>query len=183
MKKTKQPSAKSKPAVRAAKSNINFEEVTKLIGLVDEKKLTHFELETEGFKIIIGRNAGAAVPYLINSAPIAVEHGYPPASRLAADVPDFEGSDETPAGEAQGDLHYITSPMVGTFYRAPDPSSPPFVDVGEPVKKKQTLCIVEAMKLMNEIECDVEGVVKEIYVENGKPVEFGQRLYGIQVVG
>jgi acetyl-CoA carboxylase biotin carboxyl carrier protein len=73
--------------------------------------------------------------------------------------------------------------MVGTFYRAPDPSSPPFVDIGEAVKKKQTLCIIEAMKLMNEIECDVEGVVKEIYVENGKPVEFGQRLFGIQLLG
>ncbi len=183
MKITKQLSPKSKPAVRGAKSNVNFDEVTKLIGLVDEKKLTHFELETEGFKIIIGRSASTAVPYLINSGPVAVEHGYPQASRVTAEVPDFEGSDETPAGEAKGELHYVTSPMVGTFYRAPDPSSPPFVDVGEPVKKKQTLCIVEAMKLMNEIECEVEGLVKEIYVDNGKPVEFGQRLFGIQVIG
>ncbi len=67
--------------------------------------------------------------------------------------------------------------MVGTFYRAPFPSSPPFVEVGDVVKKKQTLCIVEAMKLMNEIELDADGVIKEIYVENGKPVEFGQKLF------
>ena len=69
--------------------------------------------------------------------------------------------------------------MVGTFYRAPAPNAPPFVEVGEPVKKNQTLCIVEAMKLMNEIECDVDGIVKEIFVENGKPVEFGQKLFAI----
>ena len=69
--------------------------------------------------------------------------------------------------------------MVGTFYRAPAPNAPPFVEVGEPVKKGQTLCIVEAMKLMNEIESEADGVVKEILVENGKPVEFGQRLFTI----
>jgi len=70
--------------------------------------------------------------------------------------------------------------MVGTFYRAPDPASPAFVEIGEEVKKSQTLCIIEAMKLMNEIESDVEGVVAEIYVENGKPVEYGQRLFSIR---
>ena len=183
--KTKPKTAvRPEPASRAGRSKVNFEEVTKLIGLVDEKKLTHFELETEGFKIIIGRNPAAPVSYLVNSAP--AEHAYAPAARLSLETPAAasDGEDEEPSGpEARGELHYITSPMVGTFYRAPDPSSPPFVDVGEPVKKKQTLCIVEAMKLMNEIECDVEGVVKEIFVENGKPVEYGQRLFGIQVLG
>jgi acetyl-CoA carboxylase biotin carboxyl carrier protein len=69
--------------------------------------------------------------------------------------------------------------MVGTFYRTPAPNAPPFIEVGEPVKKKQTLCIVEAMKLMNEIESDVDGVVKEIFIENGKPVEFGKKLFAI----
>ncbi len=165
-------------------SKVNFEEVTKLIGLVDEKKLTHFELETEGFRISIGRNAPAPVSHVMNSAP--VEHAYAPASRVPMDgpAPDYaREEDEAPAVEPKGELHYITSPMVGTFYRAPDPSSPPFVEVGDVAKKKQTLCIVEAMKLMNEIESDVDGVVKEIFVENGKPVEFGQRLFGIQVVG
>jgi acetyl-CoA carboxylase biotin carboxyl carrier protein len=73
----------------------------------------------------------------------------------------------------------VTSPIVGTFYRAPSPTSPPFVDVGDPVKKKQTLCIVEAMKLMNEIECDIDGSVREIFIENGKPVEYGQKLFAI----
>jgi acetyl-CoA carboxylase biotin carboxyl carrier protein len=69
--------------------------------------------------------------------------------------------------------------MVGTFYRAPAPNAPPFVEAGDPVKKGQTLCIVEAMKLMNEIECEADGIVKEVLVENGKPVEYGQRLFSI----
>ncbi|HQM75384.1 MAG TPA: acetyl-CoA carboxylase biotin carboxyl carrier protein, partial [Candidatus Saccharicenans sp.] len=77
-------------------------------------------------------------------------------------------------------LHYITSPMVGTFYRAPSPTSAPFVEIGDTVKKGQTLCIIEAMKLMNEIESDVSGVVTDILVENGKPVEYGQRLFVIK---
>ena len=72
--------------------------------------------------------------------------------------------------------------MVGTFYRAPNPTSPSFIEIGEEVKKNQTLCIIEAMKLMNEIESDVDGVITEIYVENGKPVEYGQRLFAIQPV-
>jgi acetyl-CoA carboxylase biotin carboxyl carrier protein len=81
--------------------------------------------------------------------------------------------------EAAKGHHMITSPMVGTFYRAPDPASPPFVDIGDVVKKGQTLCIIEAMKLMNEIEADVAGTVVEIYSENAKPVEYGQKLFAI----
>jgi acetyl-CoA carboxylase biotin carboxyl carrier protein len=81
--------------------------------------------------------------------------------------------------DPKNNIHFVTSPIVGTFYRAPSPTTPPFVDVGDPVKKKQTLCIVEAMKLMNEIECDIDGTVREIFVENGKPVEYGQKLFAV----
>lgn len=70
--------------------------------------------------------------------------------------------------------------MVGTFYRAPDPSSPPFAEVGETIKKNQTLCIIEAMKLMNEVECDIDGVLEEIFIKNGSPIEYGQRLFAIK---
>lgn len=70
--------------------------------------------------------------------------------------------------------------MVGTFYRAPDPSAPPFVKIGEPVTKNQTLCIIEAMKLMNEVESDIDGTVEEIFIKNGKPVEYGQKLFSIK---
>jgi acetyl-CoA carboxylase biotin carboxyl carrier protein len=179
MKKNPKNPSKNQAASGPKGPKIDFDEVTKLIGLVDEKKLTHFELETEGFKIIIGRNAPAPHPVVVNSSPS--ERGYAPSAYAAPEAGAAEEA-EAEAGP-KVELHYITSPMVGTFYRAPDPSAPPFVDAGDVVKKKQTLCIVEAMKLMNEIESDVEGVVREIYVENGKPVEFGQRLFGVQVTG
>ncbi len=154
-------------------SKIDYEEIAKLISFLEEKKLAHFELEVEGFKIKITR----AVP----SAPAVEAVPVPgPQSR-----PKPENSPRLPEVQPQvsGDtLRFITSPMVGTFYRASDPNSPPFVEVGDDVKKSQTLCIIEAMKLMNEIESDVEGIVTEIFVENGKPVEYGQRLFAIQPV-
>jgi acetyl-CoA carboxylase biotin carboxyl carrier protein len=78
------------------------------------------------------------------------------------------------------ELAVITSPIVGTFYRSPDPSSPPFVDVGQTIRKGQTLCIIEAMKLMNEIESEYEGEVVKCYVENGQPVQYGERIFAIK---
>ena len=101
------------------------------------------------------------------------------AARMMAANGEIAAPIPTPAEDKN--IHYITSPMVGTFYRAPSPTSPPFVDIGDAVKKGQTLCIVEAMKLMNEIESDVSGVVVDILVENGKPVEYGQKLFAIKV--
>lgn len=150
---------------------IDYEEISRLINFLEEKNLTEFELEVEGFRIKITR---------------AVR---PPASPQA---PSFPSPPETPSGEnalvapppqaqaSSDNLHYVTSPMVGTFYRAPDPNSPPFVDIGDEVKLNQTLCIIEAMKLMNEIESDVQGVITDIFVENGKPVEYGQKLFAIR---
>lgn len=151
-------------------NKIDYEEIAKLVSFLEEKKLLHFELEVEGLKIKISR----AVP----AAPEVVSTPVP--------ARPSEGEKNRPSSEVQPEIsannfHYITSPMVGTFYRAPDPTSPPFVDIGEEVKKSQTLCIIEAMKLMNEIESDVEGIITEIFVENGKPVEYGQRLFAIQL--
>ncbi|MHB8054674.1 MAG: acetyl-CoA carboxylase biotin carboxyl carrier protein [Candidatus Aminicenantales bacterium] len=148
---------------------IDFEEINKIIKLLEDKNLAEFELEIEGFKIKIGRNNQAAYR---GQAPSAG------AFTNVAPAPAGEGAAE-PAAEARSDAHAVVSPMVGTFYRAPSPSSPPFVEIGDVVKKKQTLCIVEAMKLMNEIESDADGVIREIFVENGKPVEFGQKLFSI----
>jgi len=140
---------------------IDFEEINKIIKLLEEKNLSDFELEIEGFKIKIGRD----YPAMFNNRPVFADAGS--AARAGRES----------AAEAKGDTHAVLSPMVGTFYRAPSPSSSPFVEIGDVVKKKQTLCIVEAMKLMNEIESDADGVIKEIFVENGKPVEFGQKLF------
>ncbi|MBN1939596.1 MAG: acetyl-CoA carboxylase biotin carboxyl carrier protein [Candidatus Aminicenantes bacterium] len=146
---------------------MDFEEINKIIKLLEDKNLAEFELEIDGFKIKIGRNNS-------NIAQAAV--AYQPAAAPAAGIP---GLVPETGPEMRGDAHAVVSPMVGTFYRAPSPSSPPFVDVGDVVKKRQILCIVEAMKLMNEIESDADGVIKEICVENGKPVEYGQKLFVI----
>lgn len=158
----------------AFSSKIDYEELRKLIALLEEKNLTQFELEVEGFKIKLSRSlsnsSGPAQVLLTQPVPEAT-------ARMGA--PNGEVSAPAPAEEKN--IHYITSPMVGTFYRAPSPTSPPFVDIGDTVKKGQTLCIVEAMKLMNEIESEVSGQVVDVLVENGKPVEYGQRLFAIKV--
>lgn len=154
-------------------SKIDYEEIAKLISFLEEKKLSHFELEVEGFKIKITR----AVP----SAP-AVETVPAPGPQSRPKPENSPRLSEVQPQVSEDTLRFITSPMVGTFYRTPDPNSPPFIDIGDEVKKSQTLCIIEAMKLMNEIESDVEGIVTDIFVENGKPVEYGQRLFAIQPV-
>ncbi|MGQ9672656.1 MAG: acetyl-CoA carboxylase biotin carboxyl carrier protein [Candidatus Aminicenantales bacterium] len=152
---------------------IDYEEIARLVSFLEEKNLTHFELEVEGFKIKISRAVGSATPTATSSFSSAP--GEPPATNLPL-------SSAVQAPAESNNLHFITSPMVGTFYRAPDPNSPPFVDIGDEVKKRQTLCIIEAMKLMNEIESDVDGIVTDIFIENGKPVEYGQKLFAIRPV-
>lgn len=151
------------------KSKIDYEEIVKLIELMEERNLTDFELDVEGIKVKISRGQTRTSP----SPPLP---GPGPSPETDISPVSVESLDE----EEQNNLHYITSPMVGTFYRAPDPSSPPFIDIGEPVEKNQTLCIIEAMKLMNEIESDIDGVLEEVFVENGKPVEYGKRLFAIR---
>jgi acetyl-CoA carboxylase biotin carboxyl carrier protein len=151
---------------------IDYEEIAKLINFLEEKNLTHFELEVEGFKIRISRPGPVAPAFAKSEVPASRPH----------DQPETISTSSTSQIEPSDNFHYITSPMVGTFYRAPDPTSPPFVDIDDEVKKSQTLCIIEAMKLMNEIESDTDGIIKEIFVENGKPVEYGQKLFSIQLV-
>jgi acetyl-CoA carboxylase biotin carboxyl carrier protein len=151
---------------------IDFDEVRKVIALLEEKNLSVFELEIEGFRIKISRSAPAPAP-----APSSVREAAAPGPSAAGEA-SLPAS--APASELDKTLQLITSPMVGTFYRAPDPTASPFVDLGDAVKKGQTLCIVEAMKLMNEIESDVDGTVVEIFVENAKPVEFGQKLFAVK---
>ena len=156
------------------KPKIDLEEIARLLNLIEEKNLSHFELEIEGFRIKISKEPQLKAPGQSDSWP--AQPAYP---QVTGATPSRE---ERPQAEPQENLHYITSPMVGTFYRAPDPTSPPFVEVGDIVRKNQTLCIIEAMKLMNEIESDIDGIVREIYVENGKPVEYGQRLFAIEPI-
>jgi acetyl-CoA carboxylase biotin carboxyl carrier protein len=162
-------------------AGFSFEDVKKLVQLVEKSDVTHLEWEKGPEKVVItrGNSAPAAA-----SAPVhAVAHAAPVAAPIAALAPvAAPAAAPPPKAEAKpadkpGTL--VTSPFVGTFYRAPSPDSPPFVEVGAKVKKGQTLCIVEAMKLMNEIEAEVGGAVAEILVQNAAPVEFGEPLFRI----
>jgi acetyl-CoA carboxylase biotin carboxyl carrier protein len=152
-------------------SKIDYKEINKLIRLMEEKNLSHFELEVEGLKIKISKNVASA------------SASEPTAAPQPSQDPEAKSNNthlETTLQEGKNDLFYITSPMVGTFYSAPDPSSPPFVEIGDSVKKNQTLCIIEAMKLMNEIESEIDGILMKVFIESGKPVEYGQKLFAIQ---
>ncbi len=151
------------------KSKIDYKEILKLIDLLEERNLSAFELEIEGFKIKISRGQ---MPSIVPESPAGPAH--------PTEFDPNPDKDEPKSNEGKNNLHIISSPMVGTFYRAPDPSSPPFIKIGEPVQKNQTLCIIEAMKLMNEIESDVDGILEEIFVQSGKPVEYGKKLFAIR---
>ena len=152
-------------------AKIDYKEINKLVKFMEENKLSHFELEVEDLKIKISRNPSPLPPS--ESIPISPE---PAESAEDESVRPQEAEPE----KGKNNSSLITSPMVGTFFRAPDPSSSPFVEIGDPVKKNQTLCIIEAMKLMNEIEAEVDGILEKIFVEDGKPVEYGQKLFKIK---
>jgi len=145
-----------------------------LIDLVSESGISELEVTEGEGKVRIVKNAPPV--YVQPSPSYAAPQFAPPAPAGAVEAPAAAGAPATPAAAApQG--HVVTSPMVGTFYRAPSPGADPFVQVGDTVKEGQTICIIEAMKLLNEIESDKSGVVKEILVENGQAVEYGQPLF------
>ncbi|WP_233864616.1 acetyl-CoA carboxylase biotin carboxyl carrier protein [Paraburkholderia adhaesiva] len=143
-----------------------------LIDLVSESGISELEVTEGEGKVRIVKNAP---PVYVQ--PTAAQFAAPMAAPLAAPAHAAEGAASAPAAPALPQGHVVTSPMVGTFYRAPSPGADPFVQVGDTVKEGQTLCIIEAMKLLNEIESDVAGVVKEVLVENGQAVEYGQPLF------
>ena len=147
--------------------------------------LTEFEVEEEGFKIKIKRNSGEVTtsgPGLGVSA-----HPFPQAPieapRVAAPVlaSATQNPHPTQGAAEEAGYAYVKSPMVGTFYRSPSPESPPFADTGSKIEEKSVVCIIEAMKIMNEIQAEVKGTVVEVLAENGQPVEYGQRLFKVKV--
>jgi acetyl-CoA carboxylase biotin carboxyl carrier protein len=159
---------------------MNQKELKELIEFLIEKDIAEFELERGDVKVKIKRGAEPAVAppdsrYItVHPAPPPVLASPPPAVRV-----DLAARAATPP-EAEDNLHIVRSPIVGTFYEAPSPGAPPFVKVGDTLEVGQVLCIVEAMKLMNEIECDVAGELIKKLVANGQPIEYGQELFTIR---
>ena len=161
---------------------MEFEDIERILELVRQHELAEFELERDGFKIRI-RKAGPSFQVLppqlqqlqqpapaIAATPVASS---PIAAPVAAPVP-------AAADEPELELAVVKSPIVGTFYRSAEPGAPSFVEVGQRVKKDQVLCIIEAMKLMNEITSEYDGEIVSVYVDNGKPVQYGERLFAIR---
>lgn len=153
---------------------MNLKELKELFDLVLEKGITEFELEEKGVKVKIKKGHDSLPP----PTPIAVTSGNPAAELPSSKVTAAPSLEKAATMEEVG-VSLVRSPMVGTYYRAPEPSAPPFVNEGDRVKVGQVLCIIEAMKLMNELECEVSGTIREICVENAQPVEFGQVLFRV----
>jgi acetyl-CoA carboxylase biotin carboxyl carrier protein len=160
---------------------LNLKELKEILQILDEKEITEFELEEEGMKLRIRKAAPRQEPLpaaavtvvpVVQSAPVAP----PPAAPVASAV----GTPAAPAAPDEAGLVQVKSPIVGTFYRSPDPASPPFVSVGDRIQVGQVLCIIEAMKLMNEIEAEVAGEVVKILHDNGQPVQYGEPLFAVR---
>ncbi len=152
---------------------MDLRKLKKLIDLVQESGIGEIEITEGEERVRICRQPAGSPQVLMTAAPMQMPMAAPAALAPASSAPEAAKVEE-PAG------HTLKSPMVGTFYRAPSPGAPAFVEVGQSVTKGQTLCIIEAMKLLNEIESDVAGTIKAILVENGQPVEYGQPLFLIE---
>ncbi len=150
---------------------MDIRKVKKLIELLEESGIAEIEIHEGEESVRISRNSQANAPQVVMQAPQAMAPVAPAAPAPAADS-------SAKAEEISG--HAVESPMVGTFYRAPSPGAKPFVEVGQSVGVGDTLCIIEAMKLLNQIEADKDGVIKKILVENGQPVEYNQPLFIIE---
>jgi acetyl-CoA carboxylase biotin carboxyl carrier protein len=158
---------------------MDFDELNRILDIVRQHELSEFELEREGFKIKIKKGA------LVHAQPAASGLVAAPAPHMSAAAPvaapnAADSAAEAASNKAEIDLAVVKSPIVGTFFRASEPGAPAFVEVGDVVKKGQVLCIIEAMKLMNEIDSEYEGEIVSVYVENGQPVQYGERLFAIK---
>jgi acetyl-CoA carboxylase biotin carboxyl carrier protein len=171
--------ASSKNTDPVAAQYLSLTEIKELIELIAEKQFNEFELERGGFRLRLQKGASKIVVETgLQAAATPAGESRPVGIAAATAAPPQPAPPPAPPEE---DLHILTSPIVGTFYRSPSPASEPFVKLGDPVEAGATLCIIEAMKLMNEIQADASGTVAKIFVENGQPVEYGQPLFGIKV--
>ena len=161
---------------------MDFSDIERILELVREHDLAEFELERDGLKVRV-RKAGAPT---FHAGPMHMIQSSAPAPMAALAAP---AALPPPAGggrvvvedvDPSLELAVVKSPIVGTFYRSPEPGAPSFVEIGQRVKKDQVLCIIEAMKLMNEITSEYDGEIVKIYVENGQPVQYGERLFAVK---
>jgi acetyl-CoA carboxylase biotin carboxyl carrier protein len=182
---------------RSSEVSINMDELRELFSLISAQGFTEFELEKEGFRVRLRRDqatqagqqgiGGAQSSQSITSISYDPQRQATQVAREGEQASTAEAAAQATAAEkkaadaaAEAELFTLTSPIVGTFYRSPSPNADAFVKVGSHVEPDAVVCIVEAMKLMNEIQAEASGTVEKIYVENGQPVEFGQPLFGIR---
>jgi acetyl-CoA carboxylase biotin carboxyl carrier protein len=164
---------KSGKTGQISEPSFNMDELQALAALVNEHGFTDFEFENENIRVRLSKMSG--LPMVAAPQPIA-----PTAPLVAAPAAETTAAATEPAADVDAGLHKIISPIVGTFYRSPGPDKDAYVSEGSSVSPDTTVCIVEAMKLMNEIQAEVSGEIVKIYVENGQPVEYGQALFGVR---
>ena len=164
---------------------MNLKEIKELVDLITEKGISEFELERGGVRLKISRPGGTGAAQ-VSSTGRAMEAQIPPVAGARAAPPQVPApppaAPAEPPRPAEG-VHIVRSPMVGTFYAAPAQDAAPFVQVGDRVQPGQVLCIIEAMKLMNEIEAEIAGEVVACHVESGQPVEYGEQLFDLKPAG
>ena len=152
---------------------MDLDHLKQILDLVREHELSEFEVEQDGLRLKVKKHASGTVV----TVPATVAAPMMAPSPAAASAPPVAVGG---APEVDVELAVVKSPIVGTFYRSAEPGAPPFVEVGTTVKKGQVLCIIEAMKLMNEIDCEYDGEIVNVYVENGQAVQYGERLFAIR---
>ena len=159
---------------------LDHDQLQKLLALLGDSDIQELKLEGDDFRLEVRRNLPGAAPVAVMQAAPAMAAPVPMAAPAVAPLAEVPSAPPPAAAASRSDLLEITAPMVATFYRAPAPGEPAFVELGSRIKTGQTVCILEAMKLMNELEAEVSGEVVEILVENGTPVEFGQVLMRVK---
>ena len=175
--------ARKEQSDNTAKASVNMDELRELIALLRDNGLAELELEREDFRVRLRREgvsfSGDHSQYIAvpAQAPVSIPNTAPAS---AASTPAHPGAQAASEAVQDQDLHIVPSPIVGTFYRSPSPTADPFVKIGSNVEPSSVVCIIEAMKLMNEIQAETSGEVVKVYVENGQPVEYGQPLFGIR---
>jgi acetyl-CoA carboxylase biotin carboxyl carrier protein len=164
---------------------LDLDQLKKILDLVREHELAEFEIEHEGLRLKVRKNAAGTlmtVPAMPGVVPQPIVHAPAPAAPVASPAAASPASPAAApvATDSEIELAVVKSPIVGTFYRSSEPGAASFVEIGSTVKKGQVLCIIEAMKLMNEIDSEYEGEIVNVYVENGQPVQYGERLFAIR---